>query len=58
MLELTSGEWFVVVFLTIAVVSARYFPAAGEAIAAFLTRKSARRGEPAEEAQAEDGTKR
>jgi hypothetical protein len=39
MLGLTHGELFVVVFVTLAVVSARYWPMAGEAVAARLARR-------------------
>jgi len=33
---LNFGEWFIVAFVTVMVVSARYWPAAGERIAARL----------------------
>lgn len=35
--EANAGEWFVIVFLTVAVVSARWWPLAGEAIARWLS---------------------
>lgn len=39
MLGLTRGEWFVVVFCVIAVVSARYWPLLGERLARLLAGK-------------------
>jgi len=38
---LTGGEWFIVAFVTVMVVSARYWPALGERIALRLSGPSA-----------------
>jgi hypothetical protein len=56
MFGLTAGEWFVVIFILVAVVSAPLWPRAGEAILVRLSRRSgANTGTGKDESKARGG---